>query len=210
MFTGIIEALGTVNSITLGEDSARIEISAPGILSDVSHGASISVNGVCLTVVEFSEKSFSADVMKETLDRSNFGGLAVKSRVNLERAMPISGRLGGHIVQGHVDSTGIIKSISPSSDWTVMKISLPGEISRYVIEKGSITVNGTSLTVASVSDPQEPQQYFTVSLIPTTLALTTLGQARIGEVVNLEVDALAKYVERIMAFSGFNAKEKLL
>lgn len=194
MFTGIIEELGTVESLTLGRESAVLRVRGPQVLTDATPGASIAVNGVCLTVVDHDDESFSVDVMAETLRRSSLGALRPGSRVNLERAMAASGRLGGHIVQGHVDATGEIVAREPGDHWEVITIALPDAVARYVVEKGSIAVDGISLTVASVAPGR-----FTVSLIPTTLALTTLGSARVGDPVNLEVDVLAKYVERLLA-----------
>lgn len=194
MFTGIIEELGTVESLTLGRESAVLRVRGPQVLTDATPGASIAVNGVCLTVVDHDDESFSVDVMAETLHRSSLGALRPGSRVNLERAMAASGRLGGHIVQGHVDATGEIVAREPGDHWEVVTIALPDAVARYVVEKGSIAVDGISLTVASVAPGR-----FTVSLIPTTLALTTLGSARVGDPVNLEVDVLAKYVERLLA-----------
>lgn len=194
MFTGIIEELGTVESLTLGRESAVLRVRGPQVLTDATPGASIAVNGVCLTVVDHDDESFSVDVMAETLRRSSLGALRPGSRVNLERAMAASGRLGGHIVQGHVDATGEIVAREPGDHWEVVTIALPDAVARYVVEKGSIAVDGISLTVASVAPGR-----FTVSLIPTTLVLTTLGSARVGDPVNLEVDVLAKYVERLLA-----------
>lgn len=194
MFTGIIEELGTVESLTLGRESAVLRVRGPQVLTDATPGASIAVNGVCLTVVDHDDESFSVDVMAETLRRSSLGALRPGSRVNLERAMAASGRLGGHIVQGHVDATGEIVARELGDHWEVVTIALPDAVARYVVEKGSIAVDGISLTVASVAPGR-----FTVSLIPTTLALTTLGSARVGDPVNLEVDVLAKYVERLLA-----------
>jgi len=209
VFTGIVEELGqVVEQEDLG-DSTRVTISGPRVTSDAGHGDSIAVNGVCLTVVEvLPDGRFSADVMAETLNRSSLGALKQGSPVNLERAAAVNSRLGGHIVQGHVDGTGAVISRSPSEHWEVVRISLPREISRYVVEKGSITVDGISLTVSALSD--EPlgrradasDEWFEVSLIPTTLSLTTLGHAAVGTLVNLEVDVIAKYVERLL-----NARE---
>ena len=201
MFTGIIETTGAVLSINPTSDSARITFSAPVVLSDAAIGASIAVNGVCLTVTEFDSDNFSADLMHETLKRSSLGNLTPGDRVNIERAMPLSGRLGGHIVQGHVDAIATVRSIEPSEDWTLITCDLPTSIARYVVEKGSITVSGVSLTVVQVSEPTETAPWFSVSLIPTTLRDTTLGTISVGDHVNLEVDALAKYVERILAFT---------
>lgn len=195
MFTGIVEELGEVIGVDDLGDSARLTIRGPVVTSDARHGDSIAVNGVCLTVLESTaEGRFSADVMAETLNRSSLGGLAAGSRVNLERAAAVNSRLGGHIVQGHVDGTGEVISRSPSQHWEVVRVSLPPELSRYVVEKGSITVDGVSLTVSAIGD-----DFFEVSLIPTTLGLTTLGRAAPGTTVNLEVDVIAKYVERLLA-----------
>jgi riboflavin synthase len=193
MFTGIVEECGTVVAISEGDDAAIIEIGAATVLDDASPGDSIAVNGVCLTVVDLRSASFTADVMRETLVRSSLGALQPGSPVNLERAARLDSRLGGHLVQGHVDGTGEILAIEPSTSWTVMRISLPASLGRYVVEKGSITVDGVSLTVVSVDDDA-----FTVSLIPVTLSHTTLGRRVVGDLVNLEVDAIAKYVERLM------------
>ena len=201
MFTGIIETTGSVLSINPTSDSSRITFSAPVVLSDAAIGASIAVNGVCLTVTEFDSDNFSADLMHETLKRSSLGNLTPGDRVNIERAMPLSGRLGGHIVQGHGDAIATVRSIEPSEDWTLITCDLPTSIARYVVEKGSITVSGVSLTVVQVSEPTETAPWFSVSLIPTTLRDTTLGTISVGDHVNLEVDALAKYVERILAFT---------
>jgi riboflavin synthase len=193
MFTGIVEELGTVAEIRHGAESAVLRITGPLVVSDAVHGASIAVNGVCLTVTEHDEKDFSVDVMAETLRRSSLGSLRAGDRVNLERDMAADGRFGGHIVQGHVDGTGSILARTPGDRWETVEISLPAELQRYVVEKGSITVDGVSLTVASVTPSS-----FTVSLIPTTLELTTLGHKGIGDLVNLEVDVLAKYVEKMI------------
>ena len=194
MFTGIVEELGQVVAQEDLGDATRMTISGPRVTSDASHGDSIAVNGVCLTVVDVLPGGrFSADVMAETLNRSSLGALKPGSPVNLERAAAINSRLGGHIVQGHVDGTGTVIARSPSEHWEVVRIALPREISRYVVEKGSITVDGISLTVSALDDT-----WFEVSLIPTTLALTTLGRAAVGTPVNLEVDVIAKYVERLL------------
>jgi riboflavin synthase len=193
MFTGIVEELGWVSAVESGEDSARLRLRGPMVTSDARHGASIAVNGVCLTVVEHGGDEFSVDVMAETLRRSSLGALRPGDRVNLERAMPANGRFGGHVVQGHVDGIAEVLDRVPGDRWEVVRFSLPADLVRYVVEKGSITVDGVSLTVASVDDAG-----FTVSLIPTTLALTTLGHKGVGDLVNLEVDVLAKYVERLL------------
>jgi riboflavin synthase len=198
MFTGIVEELGEVTSRDVLADAARLTIRGPVVTADAGHGDSIAVNGVCLTVVELlGDGQFTADVMAETLDRSNLGALEVGSRVNLERAAAVNSRLGGHIVQGHVDGTGQVVSRSPSEHWEVVRIEVPEAVARYVVEKGSITVDGISLTVSGLG--AEPRDWFEVSLIPTTRELTTLGSAPVGTRVNLEVDVIAKYVERLMA-----------
>ncbi|NYJ74482.1 riboflavin synthase [Allobranchiibius huperziae] len=194
MFTGIVEELGSLGSIEHGSDSAVLRINGATVVSDARHGASIAVNGVCLTVVDHDEHGFTVDVMAETLRRSSLAGIAPGDPVNLERVMPADGRFGGHIVQGHVDGTARVLGREPGDRWTVVRIELPHQLSAYVVEKGSITVDGVSLTVASVDEDS-----FTVSLIPTTLALTTLGHRAVGEPVNLEVDILAKYTERLLA-----------
>ena len=197
MFTGIVEELGEIVTIEQGADSAVLRVRGPLVVSDAAHGASISVNGVCLTVVEHDAESFSVDVMAETLSRSSLGELVPGSRVNLERAMSATNRFGGHIVQGHVDGTARILERTPGDRWEVVRFTLPPQVARYVVEKGSITVDGVSLTVSAVDD-----QSFSVSLIPTTLGLTTLGHKGVGEPVNLEVDVIAKYVERLLAPSS--------
>jgi riboflavin synthase len=192
VFTGIVEELGEVTAVEQLDDAARFRLRGPVVTEGAKHGDSIAVNGVCLTVVEHEGDEFTADVMAETLKRSSLGALTVGSRVNLERPTPVGGRLGGHIVQGHVDGTGAILDRQASENWEVVRISLPAELSRYVVDKGSITVDGISLTVVEAG-----QDFFTVSLIPTTLALTTLGTKKAGDPVNLEVDVVAKYVERL-------------
>lgn len=193
MFTGIVEERGRIASITQLQDAARLEIAGTVVLTDTKPGDSIAVNGVCLTVVDHRPDAFTADVMRETLVRSSLGSLEPGSPVNLERAARLDSRLGGHLVQGHVDGTGTVLDIDTQEHWTIVRIALPQGLGRYVVEKGSITVDGVSLTVVSVDD-----EAFTVSLIPTTLAETTLGTRRVGDVVNLEVDAIAKYVEKLM------------
>ncbi|KAA1432097.1 riboflavin synthase [Mycolicibacter arupensis] len=200
MFTGIVEELGALVGREDLTDAARLLIEGPTVTSDARHGDSIAVNGVCLTVVDVQPGGrFSADVMRETLERSSLGSLHVGSPVNLERAAALGSRLGGHIVQGHVDGTGRVLARTPGQHWEVVRIGLPASLARYVVEKGSITVDGTSLTVSAVgSSPEDPDDYFEVSLIPTTLELTTLGRAAVGTLVNLEVDVIAKYVERLV------------
>ena len=198
MFTGIIEELGTVRSIERTTDSARVTIEGPLVVSDAEHGASISVNGVCLTVVTHDAATFSADVMAQTLSASGLGALHEGSRVNLERAARVDARLGGHVVQGHVDGTARVLAVTPEPDWTRIRFALDPNLVRYVVEKGSITIDGVSLTVSAVSELAEAPAWFEVSLIPTTLTLTTLGSLTGGESVNIEVDVLAKYVERML------------
>ncbi len=193
MFTGIIEELGTVAGIEPLGESARLTVHGPLVTSDAAHGDSISVNGVCLTVVDVADGAFTADVMRETLDRSSLGALAPGDRVNLERAATLSTRLGGHLVQGHVDGVATIAQRVPGERWEAVRFTLPPGLARYVVEKGSITVDGVSLTVTEVDDVA-----FGVGLIPTTLALTTLGHKRVGDPVNVEVDVVAKYVERLL------------
>ena len=193
MFTGIVEELGTVVSVEELGDAVRLRLRGPLVVSDAVHGASIAVNGVCLTVVEHDDTEFSADVMLETLDRSSLGALVPGSPVNLERPVTLQARLGGHLVQGHVDGTGAILERIPGEHWEVVRVALPDDLGRYVVEKGSITVDGVSLTVVEAQ-----RDWFSVSLIPTTLELTTLGRKQVGDPVNLEVDVVAKYVERML------------
>lgn len=194
MFTGIVEELGQVAKLETLADAVRISITGPLVVSDAKIGDSISVNGVCLTVTEKTADSFSADVMQETLNRSTLGKLVPGSKVNLERPVTLATRLGGHLVQGHVDGMGKVISREKSDNWDVVTIEPNPELLKYIVEKGSITVDGTSLTVASVNN-----KVFAVSLIPETLAKTTLGLVIPGDQVNLEVDVMAKYVEKLMA-----------
>lgn len=197
MFTGIVEELGEVTGLDVLADAARLTIRGPVVTADAGHGHSIAVNGVCLTVVGLlAGGQFTADVMAETLNRSNLGALEVGSRVNLERAAALGSRLSGHIVQGHVDGTGEVVARAPSEHWEVVRIAMPAAVARYVVEKGSITVDGVSLTVSGLG--AEPQDWFEVSLIPTTRDMTTLGRTPVGARVNLEADVIAKYVERLM------------
>ncbi|TYB44598.1 riboflavin synthase [Actinomadura chibensis] len=193
MFTGIVEELGEIVAIETAGDSVRLAVRGPLVVQDAVHGASIAVNGVCLTVVEVKGEVFAADVIKETLDKSSLGALEPGSKVNLERPVRLSDRLGGHLVQGHVDGVGEIVSREPGERWDVVTVSLPPELSRYLVDKGSITVDGISLTVVEAGADR-----FSVALIPTTLALTTLGHKQPGDPVNLEVDVVAKYVERML------------
>jgi riboflavin synthase len=193
VFTGIIEELGEVVEIQPRGDSAVLVVRASLVASDVAHGASIAVNGVCLTVIGAEGARLSFDVMAETLKRSVIGALRAGERVNLERAVRADGRLDGHIVQGHVDGTGVVISRTPGDAWELVRFGVPAELSRYVAEKGSIAVDGVSLTVTAVGD-----DWFEVGLIPETLRATTLGTKQPGDPVNLEVDVLAKYVARLV------------
>lgn len=193
MFTGIVEELGSVQAVTDLGDAARLSIAGPTVTSDARPGDSIAVNGVCLTVVDLADGAFTADVMLETLRRSSLGSVVAGSPVNLERAARVDSRLGGHIMQGHVDGVATVRTVEPTENWTTVSFALPADLARYVVEKGSIAVDGVSLTVVHVDD-----ESFSVSLIPTTLAHTTLGTRRPGDVVNIEVDVIAKYVERLL------------
>ena len=193
MFTGLVEEVGRVEELQPQGDAVRLSIAATTVLGDAQLGDSIAVNGVCLTVAELGDKAFTADVMQESLNRSALGQLQVGDGVNLERALLPTTRLGGHIVQGHVDATATLLTRTPSEHWDVLRFSLPQQLGRYVVEKGSITVQGTSLTVAALGE-----DYFEVSLIPTTLRDTVFGSLEPGAVVNLEVDVVAKYVEKML------------
>ncbi|BBH63528.1 riboflavin synthase subunit alpha [Actinoplanes sp. OR16] len=195
MFTGIVEELGEIVRLTgaEGDDSAVIAVRGPLVTSDAGHGDSIAVNGVCLTVIDNEDGVFTADVMGETLRRSSLGALAVGSQVNLERAAALNSRLGGHLVQGHVDGVARIIAREPADQWEVVRFSLPAELEKYVVEKGSITVDGVSLTVMEVTADS-----FAVGMIPATSKLTVLGSKAIGDPVNLEVDVIAKYVEKML------------
>jgi riboflavin synthase len=193
MFTGIVEELGTVAAVEDQGDAVRLTVEAQTVLDDVGLGDSIAVNGCCLTVVSVGGNHWTADVMQETLDKTSLRGLAPGDRVNLERAVTVEKRLGGHVVQGHVDAVGTILARTPSEHWEVVEISLPDGLARYVVDKGSITVDGVSLTVVEAGE-----RSFTVSLIPETLARTTLGRRQPGDRVNLEVDVIAKHVEKLV------------
>lgn len=200
MFTGIIEELGRIEAIDPAGDDVRLTVHGPLVTSDASRGDSIAVNGVCLTVTDLGEAggpaspaTFTADVMPETLTHSSLGALTPGSPVNLERAVRVDARLGGHIVQGHVDGVGTIADRTPGDRWEVVRVSIPVALARYVVDKGSITLDGVSLTVSGVGT-----DWLEVSLIPETLARTTLGTAAVGSPVNVEVDVLAKYVEKLV------------
>jgi riboflavin synthase len=193
MFTGIVEELGTVAGVEDQGDAIRLSVHSPHVLVDAGLGDSISVNGCCLTIAERDGDTWTADVMQETLDKTSLAGVEPGDRVNLERAVTPQTRLGGHIVQGHVDGVGTVLARTPSEHWEVVEVSLPAGLARYLVDKGSITVDGVSLTVVQAGDDR-----FTVSLIPETLARTTLGSRQPGDRVNLEVDVLAKHVERLL------------
>jgi riboflavin synthase len=218
MFSGIVEELGEVIAVERLDSAARLTVRGGVVAASTGHGDSIAVNGVCLTVTAVNGTAFTADVMEETLRRSGIGALVPGSRVNLERPLRLDGRLGGHLVQGHVDGVGRIASRTSAPHWEVVRITIPNGLARYVAEKGSVAVDGVSLTVSAlgggegapaparpVASPEagerpEPgrEPWFEVSLIPATLGLTTLGRKQPGETVNLEVDVLAKYVERLL------------
>ncbi len=211
MFTGIIEEIGEITAVTASGDGWRLTVRAPKAVQDAVHGESIAISGVCLTVVDFTADTFDADVMKQTLDVSALSEASAGTRVNIEKAMPLGARLGGHIVQGHVDGTGEILDVRPGAEWSVLRISLPAELAPLVVDKGSITVDGTSLTVSAVSAPSPAapveasgsaaaDAWFEISLIPETLTATTLGSRAVGDRVNLETDILARHVERLLAF----------
>jgi len=197
MFTGIIEELGQVVRLVPGADSARVTVRGPLVTADAVLGASIAVNGVCLTVVDLDVDTFTADVMAQTLALSSLVTAAPGVPVNLERPVPAGGRLGGHIVQGHVDGTGTVVERVPGDGWELVRIAVPASLARYVVAQGSIAIDGVSLTIAELDDQPDGGTLVTVSLIPETLTRTTLGHRAVGEWVNLEVDVLAKYVERL-------------
>lgn len=222
MFTGIIESLGTVTDITVHENGsfARITVDAGDIVTDLPRGGSLAVNGVCLTAVPVdsadtvtstdtagtdtgtSRGSFTADVMGETLERTALGALAAGSRVNLERCMPAGGRFDGHVVQGHVDGVGTVSAFEDLGGWVRMRVDIPSDLARYTAEKGSIALNGTSLTLTAVSPADTAQPWVEVGLIPATLEHTVFGTAAVGDRVNVEVDVLAKYAERLLSFGA--------
>ena len=202
MFTGIIEEIGTIKSINSNGISSQLCISANAILEDTKIGDSIAVNGVCLTVTSIKSNLFTADVMAETLRRSNLGSLIPQSKVNLERAMPANGRFGGHIVSGHIDGTGTIVEIKPEGNAVWIKINCSDNLLKYIIHKGSITIDGISLTVAKVTDSD-----FSVSIIPHTAANTTLLQKKSGDVVNLENDVVGKYIEKLLSFQKIDEQK---
>ncbi|WP_138315227.1 riboflavin synthase [Rhodoluna limnophila] len=193
MFTGIVEELGKVRSIEVLEDALRLTIEGPTVVSDVKRGDSIAVSGTCLTAVEFDSETFTADVMQETLRLTSLNGIKVGDPVNLERAMTAATRFGGHVVQGHVDGVGEIISRQASENWEWVRVSIPEQLMKYVVLKGSITIDGVSLTVNEVGN-----NWIGLSLIPETLALTTLGSKKPGDKVNVEADVMAKHIERLL------------
>jgi riboflavin synthase len=194
VFTGLVEEVGTITVVAPGEQGARMVLRAPRVADGLGLGDSVSVDGACLTAVEVLPDGFVVDAVAETLRRTCLGERAAGDRVNLERAMPVTARLGGHLVQGHVDATGVVESAAPEGESTVLRVAAPPEVMRYVVEKGSVTVDGVSHTVAGRDDAG-----FTVALIPHTMRATTLGPDAVGRRVNLEVDLVAKYVEALAA-----------
>ncbi|MFL0565636.1 riboflavin synthase [Microbacterium sp. 179-I 1D1 NHS] len=202
MFTGIIEEQGVITAIDPSGDGVRLAVRAPLAVSDAQRGDSISISGVCLTVTDQTPEGFTADVMKQTLDMSTLGTLSVGSPVNVERALAAHTRLGGHIVQGHVDGTGEVLEVRPGERWRVLRVALPSDLAPLVVDKGSITVQGVSLTVSDVSDAHASSHWFEISLIPETLEVTTLGALTPGDRVNLETDILARHVQRLLRFAS--------
>ena len=203
MFTGIVEEIGSIKGISKGANSAVLTLSAKKVLEDVNLGDSIAVNGVCLTATSYRQGEFTVDVMHETMDRSSLSSLKAGSKVNLERAMMANGRFGGHIVSGHIDGTGKIVSVKKDDNAIWYQISADKKILKYIIEKGSITIDGISLTVARVTDRD-----FSVSIIPHTLKNTILAYKSEGHIVNLENDCIAKYVEKLMNFGSLDSKQE--
>lgn len=197
MFTGLVEEIGTVTAVEPSGDGVRLTVRAPKAVSDAAHGDSISISGVCLTVVDQGDDWFTADVMKQTLDMSTHATIAPGSTVNVERAMTAHARLGGHIVQGHIDGTTTVLEIRQQDDWRVLRFSLEAAHAPLVVDKGSIAVDGVSLTVSAAGD-----DWFEVSLIPETLAVTTLGRKQVGDSANLETDILARHVARLVRFGA--------
>ncbi len=206
MFTGIIEEVGRIERIERIADAARITIRGPLAVEGAAHGDSINVSGVCLTVVDQTPDGFTADLMAQTLAMSTLSGATEGTAVNLERATMVGDRLGGHIVQGHIDGTSTVLEIRPGDAWRVLRFSLAPELASLVAGKGSITIDGVSLTVSSISPATEPEQWFEVSLIPETLAATTLGERKVGDTVNIETDILARHVERMLALASVGTR----
>lgn len=200
MFTGLIEEMGEIVGVKSLPDALQLTISGENVLKDVKRGDSIAVSGVCLTVLEYDSRSFTADVMQQTIDMTTLKNVEVGQKVNLERAALAGNRLGGHIVQGHVDGTATVLSIAPSQDWTIVRFGLSRELAPLLVDKGSITVDGVSLTVSTISEASESSQWFEVSLIPETLSVTTLGLRQVGDDVNIETDIIARQVARMLSF----------
>ncbi len=198
MFTGIVEELGEVLAVQRLAESARITVRGATAVQGTAPGDSVAVNGVCLTVTALGDGAFTADVMAETLARTGLGALTGGARVNLERAMQLGGRLGGHLVQGHVDGVATVAARRPAPHWEVVRLTIPPGLARYIVEKGSVAADGVSLTVSALGGGDGQPPWFEVSLIPATLAVTTLGQVPVGGTVNLEVDMIGKYVERMV------------
>ena len=206
MFTGLVETVGTVVNVTAAGEGTRLKIRCPQLLDDAQHGASIAVSGVCLTVVDFDRECFSVDVMRQTLDVSTIGALKPGDHVNLERATKFGARLGGHIVQGHVDAVARVIQVRQGDKWRVIRFAVASEIARLLVDKGAVCVAGVSLTVSGLSDPlpsesaTEGEYWFEVSLIPETLTATTLGELAVGDRINLETDVIARHVARLASF----------
>jgi len=209
MFTGIIEELGRIERVEPSADAVRLTVRGPLVVADAGHGDSISVSGVCLTVVDRTEDTFTADVMAQTLRMSTLSGATAGTPVNLERAALVGGRLGGHIVQGHIDGTSELLTITPGEAWRVLRFSLSPELAPLVTSKGSIAVDGVSLTVSDISPADAAEQWFDVSLIPETLTATTLGERMVGDHVNIETDILARHVERMLDLAAAGSKRSL-
>jgi riboflavin synthase len=200
MFTGLIEEQGRISAIEKLPDAIKVTVHGDEVLKNVKRGDSIAVSGVCLTVIDHADDYFTADVMEQTLAMSTMRDISEGTSVNLERAALAGDRLGGHIVQGHVDGTAQVVAITPSDDWTVMRFEIDRELAPLLVNKGSITVDGVSLTVSTISDASENPQWFEVSLIPETLSVTTLGHRLVGDLVNIETDILARQVARMLSF----------
>ncbi|MGV1033927.1 MAG: riboflavin synthase [Microbacteriaceae bacterium] len=199
MFTGLIEEIGEITAIEPLGDSLRLTVHGPVVVSDATHGASIAVSGVCLTVIEQTHDSFTADVMAQSIAMSTLGTARVGTKVNLERAAQLHDRLGGHIVQGHVDGTGEILEVRPAEQWRVLRVRVPDELAPLMVNKGSITIDGVSLTLSDIGY-EHGGHWVEVSLIPETLEATTLGERVVGDRVNLETDVLARHVQRLLQF----------
>lgn len=207
MFTGLIEEVGEILAIEPQADAMRLTVRGPLVVSDAKHGDSIQVSGVCLTVIDQTDEAFTADVMAQTLAMSTLGELTVGSKVNLERAARVDTRLGGHIVQGHVDGTATLVSVTPGEHWRVLRFGIGEDLAPMLVDKGSVTVAGVSLTVSNISAADASEHWFEVSLIPETLTATTLGLLEPGDHVNIETDIIARHVARMMAFNTLEPNE---